>query len=73
MGGAFMSRGARSNLVDLELYLHHETEKAVLVSDAGDREKAVWLPKSVIEIWERSRSVISVTVPEQLAIEKGLV
>lgn len=62
----------RSNITDIELHLHHRTEKAVLVSDDGDRESAVWLPLSQIEIDEQG-NIATVTLPEALAIEKGLV
>jgi len=63
----------KSNLIDLTLQRHHETEKAILVSDDGDREKAVWLPKSAVEVEEKGKSIVIVTLPEPLAIEKGLV
>ncbi len=63
----------RSNIIDLELWRHHETEKAILVSDDGEREKAVWLPKSAVEVEEKGNSIVIVTLPEPLAIEKGLV
>lgn len=62
----------KSNLHDLELWLHHETPAAVLVSNDGERAKAVWLPKSAIEIDERKGGTIVVALPENLAIEKGL-
>jgi hypothetical protein len=62
----------KSDLVDVFVAIHHRTEKAVLVSLDGERSKAVWLPLSQIEIEERERDSI-VTMPERLAIEKGLV
>lgn len=64
----------RSNIVDLTVIYHHETEKAVLVSDAEGSDK-VWLPKSQIEIeGDRSRgSIVTITLPEPLATEKGLI
>jgi len=62
----------RSDLYDIEMQLHHETGKAVLVSDDGDRDNAVWLPKASIEIEPKSKGVIVVTLPEWLAVEKGL-
>jgi len=64
----------RSDLIDLSLFLEHETEKAILVHD-GDKKKAVWLPKSACEV-ERDAArprFVTVTLPERLAIEKGLV
>lgn len=62
----------KSNLLDIEVFLHHETAAAVLVSDDGERSKAVWLPKSAIEIERRNGGTILVTLPDTLAIEKGL-
>ena len=70
----------KSDLVDLEVQVHHETNAARLVSTDGEREKAVWVPKSESE-FEQDRSVKSLglirrgtlTLPEWLAIEKGLV
>lgn len=62
----------KSDLIDLELCRHHETERAVLVSLDGDRTKAVWLPLAVIEIEPKGRNVI-VTMPERLALEKELI
>jgi hypothetical protein len=69
----------KSDLVDLTLQLHHETwpgiadHGAVLVSDDGDKRKAVWLPKSAVEIERKPKAIVIVTMPERLAIEKGLV
>jgi hypothetical protein len=63
----------KSNLIDLTLQQHHETERAILVSDDADREQAVWLPKSQIEVEPGERGTVIVTLPEPLAIEKGLV
>jgi hypothetical protein len=62
----------RSDIIDVTVHLHHETEKAVLVSDTGDKDDAVWLPLSQIEI-ERDGATHSVSLPEWLAIDKGLV
>lgn len=70
----------RSNLIDLDMQLHHETDKAVLVSLDGDREKAVWLPKSAVEVVPRDypkkiggKGIVEVTLPESLALDKGLI
>lgn len=65
----------RSNLVDLSVYIHHETDKALLVSDNGNRDQAVWLPKSVVEIEGDYQvpSVIEITLPEYIAEERGLI
>ncbi len=69
----------RSDLIDIAVVIHHETkpgfenEGAVLVSDDGEREGAVWLPKSAIEIERKPRAAAVVTMPEKLALEKGLI
>lgn len=77
----------KSDLVDLMLAKHHETKLAVLVSETGEAAKAVWLPLSAVEIQETNKTatgelknglkvgypIVVVTMPERLAIEKGLV
>jgi hypothetical protein len=65
----------KSDLVDLTLQRHHETDAAILVSDDGDRAKAVWLPKSRVEVVVKDarKGIVLVTMPERLAIDKGLV
>lgn len=63
----------RSDLIDLEMSLHHETERAILVSDDGERKNAVWLPKSQCEFEETSPGIVKVTLSERTATEKGLV
>lgn len=61
-------------LVDLTLHPHAETEKALLVSENGDKSKAVWLPKTQIEFEGNSRTgYVEVTLPEWLAQDKGLI
>ena len=63
----------RSNLTDIDMHLHVDRPKAILASDDGDREHAVWLPKSEIEIEHKGDRRIVVTMPQWLAEEKGLV
>lgn len=76
---------SKSNLTDLTLALHAETERAVLVSETGDEKKAVWIPKSQCEVEQtgkfcqqgnavgtRKYPVVIVTLPEWQAINKGL-
>ena len=64
----------KSNLVDIAGVQHAETEKAILFSDTADKKDAVWLPKSQIEIEaDGHRNFITVTMPEQLALDKGLI
>lgn len=62
----------KSNIVDVEGMVHHQTKKAVLFSITGNRSDAEWLPKSQIEI-ENKHPIWTITLPEQLAVEKGLV
>ena len=45
----------------------------ILVSDDGDEEKAVWLPLSQIEIVEKGKGIVEVTLPEWVAKDKKLI
>lgn len=63
----------KSDLIDLTLQLHHRTERAILVSDDGDRDKAAWLPLAQVEVQSQPRGIVVVTMPEWLAIDRGLV
>lgn len=76
-GNAVEVRRGTARLTDIAVVLHRETDRAVLVSDGiGD---AVWLPKSQVGIdrtnerFERGRHVVTITLPEWLAKEKGLI
>lgn len=68
-------------LLDLSLMPMAKTEKALGVSDGVTKEKdgklkVFWLPLSQIEIEPpdfKYGKVLTVTLPEWLAIEKGLV
>jgi len=62
----------KSDLHDLELQLHHETDRAILVSDDGDAANGVWLAKSIIEFEKKDKGIVIVTLPEWLGIERGL-
>lgn len=78
-----------SDLIDLTLCLHAESKRgqkeqgAIRVSSDADDAKAQWLPKSQCEFattGKRQRSkqgigveVVTVTLPEWLAREKGLI
>lgn len=65
----------KSNLIDIDGAIHHETEDAILFSDTAIRDDAVWLPKSRIEFEQCDRWLnhFRVTMPTRLAIDKGLV
>ena len=64
---------SKSDLVDLTMKMHAETDRAIRVSDDGEDRNAVWLPKSQIEIGELKAGYVEVTLPEWLAIAKALV
>ena len=61
-----------SDLIDVTIQIHHETEKAWLVSVDGSRDSAVWIPKSQAELMTERRTH-TLTLPEWLATEKGLI
>ncbi|MDB5582806.1 MAG: hypothetical protein JWR80_7982 [Bradyrhizobium sp.] len=64
----------KSDLVDIAACQHAETPKAILISDDGDRDRAVWVPKEHCDIDRSARkNYIIVTMPEWLALEKGLI
>lgn len=63
----------KSDLIDVTMQLHHRTDLAVLASDDGDKENAVWLPLSQVEVLTKENGIIEVTMPGWLAVEKGLV
>jgi hypothetical protein len=61
-------------LIDLTLQLHHETVKAFLVSDDGDENHAVWIPKSQCEQGTaKGNGAYEFTMPEWLAMDKELI
>lgn len=72
-----MTRG--NELYDVRLSVHHETHKAWRVSDDGDDERAVWLPKSQAEAYPETAKTVDgkrtmeFSVPVWLATEKGLI
>ena len=65
----------KSDLIDVTLQLHHKTDKAILVSDDGNRAKAIWLPVAHIEMepMPGKAGIVVVTLPEWLANDKGLI
>jgi hypothetical protein len=66
-------RDMKSDLVDIAGYKRAETGKAILFTDTGDEEDAVWLPKSQIEMDDNKDGTVTVTLPEWLAKDKGLI
>jgi len=66
-------RKGNSDLIDISVQLLRETERAVLVT-ASALDNKVWLPKSMIEIDEPDvKGIHTVTIPEWLARDKGLI
>lgn len=65
---------AKSELVDIEARLVHQTEKAYLL-DAGHADKRYeWVAKSVVETdVDRSGDSGIFTMPRNIAEEKGLI
>lgn len=63
----------RSNLEDIDVHLHHQTDKAVLVSDDGDEKRAVWVPKSMCELEHKGGRVWTLTAEQSFLEDKGLV
>jgi hypothetical protein len=63
----------KSDLLDLTMQLHHATERAVLVSDDGERKNAVWLSLAHCEVERKANGLVVVTLPEWLALDKGLI
>lgn len=60
----------RSDLVDIACELIHQTEKALLVHDGG---KQVWVPKACAEFVAERGRFGTLTLPENVAHEKGLI
>jgi hypothetical protein len=62
----------KSDIIDIKGMVHVQTEKAVLFSTDGNRANAEWLPLSQIEV-ENAHPIWTITLPEWLAMEKGLI
>lgn len=68
---------SRDDPIDIELTLHLDRPEAFAICVSADGEKAnsMWLPRSQIEYPQDAceGEVITVTMPEWLATEKGLI
>ena len=63
----------KSNIIDIDGAIEARTQKAVLFH-TGDKSEAAWLPLSQIEIEETAfGGIVTVSLPEWLALEKGLI
>jgi hypothetical protein len=64
----------KSDILEIVLHKHHETPKAFLVSETGDDDKAVWLPKSQVEEGDAGKGgTFTYLVPEWLTNKNGLI
>jgi hypothetical protein len=59
--------------VDVIIIRDEDSDLAILVSETGDKENAVWLPRSQIEYVTDRNGHTTVTLPEWLAQDKGLI
>lgn len=66
-----MRVAGKSDLLDLELIVVRETAKAIFVKDT-ELSDGVWLPKSQLQVDAGATGVTLVSMPQWLAIEKGL-
>lgn len=69
---------SKSDMYHMSLIVHRETAAAWQVSEDGDTDNAVWLPKSQCDLIEKRGShkfweIWEIAIPEWLAEEKGLV
>ncbi len=63
----------RNALTCLSLFRHGETDRALKVSDCGDKAKAVWLPKAMLIVESGPREgVIVATLPVSIAEQNHL-
>ena len=67
-----------SDLVDIQLYVHDTRDRSVMVSESGLSKDVFFLPLSQIEVVSiegtvRDTRIKEITMPEWLAVEKGLV
>jgi len=61
------------SVTDIEVQVHFRTDRAILISATGDEADAVWIPLSSCEVEMRTGGTAIVTLPEHLAIDRGLV
>lgn len=62
----------KSDLIDIEVYVFHRTEKAALIENEGANSGKVWVPLSVVDLEKDGRGYMQATLPKPLAEEKGL-
>jgi len=59
---------SRNDTITVDVHLHHQTELAYLVSDDGEEDNAVWVPKSQVTLEGEE-----LTIPVWLAEDKGFI
>lgn len=60
-------------VIDITVQVHAKTDRAILVSDDGEKANAVWLPLSQVEVEMKQGGTAEITLPEWLALDKGLI
>lgn len=60
-------------VIDITVQVHAKTDRAILVSDDGEKSNAVWLPLSQVEVEMKQAGTAEITLPEWLALDKGLI
>lgn len=67
---------SKNDMEEIEVTFLHQTDAAILVSDDGNLDDGVWLPKSQIgwedEVYARGTQ-ITITAPVWLLEDKGLI
>lgn len=63
------------DLTPISVIVHHESEKAFLVTATEEENKddGDWLPKSQLKNVERNGNILNADLPEWLAEKKGLI
>ena len=61
--------------IDIAGFQHHETLNAILFSDTNEESKAIWLPKSQIEVFVdgKHENAVIVRMPTWLERKKDLI
>jgi len=65
----------RSDLLDLEVYVHHITERAALLSSDSTGGEEVWVPLSLFEWAVEPKTTPGdgeITISKRIAEQKGL-
>lgn len=63
------------DIVDVEVLVLNETEKAILVTVTGSKRDGAWIPRSQIEIGEIEpvSNLAMIQIPEWLALDRRLI